>query len=463
MGFLNLRVAAACLLLFSITYSQSAVAQPEVDIVFEGQFGQFGSAPGEFNQPTAVAVDSQNRIIVAERLNNRYQICNHQGECERFGFFGSMPGQFLDPQGVTVDSQDRIIIAESNEGNSRVQTCNDQGDCSVFRNLPANGIATDSTDRILFASTTHNGVYICSAASPCSFIGGLGTGFGQFNFPRDVAVDNQDRIFVADWNNQRIQICNDTGICSAFGRGGAAVGQFNNPSGVAVDQMGRIIVADRDNHRIQVCDDQGACVAFGEFGTGPGQFQRPLGVAVDNENRIIVSERDGNRIQIFRLDGPGFKLNPGLNGSWANFDTLGQGFFIDVLPDIPLIFFAWFTYDTTQPEQALSLNNDRSMKQLATAQVGDENHRWLTAQGSYDLDSNSAILDVTLTTGGLFDDPAPVTNSPPGSQGTITLTFKDCKTGTVDYDLTAAGLSGSVPIQRLAEDNVPLCESFAEK
>ena len=36
-----------------------------------------------------------------------------------------------------------------------------------------------------------------------------------------------------------------------------------------------------------------------------------------------------------------FQINPGLNGSWANFDTLGQGFFIDVFPSIPLIFFHW--------------------------------------------------------------------------------------------------------------------------
>lgn len=158
---------------------------------------------------------------------------------------------------------------------------------------------------------------------------------------------------------------------------------------------------------------------------------------------------------------PAFQINPGLNGSWANFDTLGQGFFIDVFPDIPLIFFAWFTWETGQAapaqNESLAPQAAKSGSKLQ-AVVGDDNHRWLTAQGPFS--GNSAVLNVTLTTGGLFDDPTPVTNSTAGEQGTITLTFDDCKTGTVDYDFTAIGLSGSVPIQRLSEDNVLLCESM---
>ena len=146
-----------------------------------------------------------------------------------------------------------------------------------------------------------------------------------------------------------------------------------------------------------------------------------------------------------RSDHQDFLINPGLNGSWANFDTLGQGFFIDVLPDIPLVFLAWFTWEVDQQAPA---QNKTLLQQLAQsgsksqAVVGDENQRWLTAQGSFA--GNSATLDVTLTTGGLFDDPQDVTNSDPGTQGTITLTFTDCKTGTVDYNFTAIGLSGSV-------------------
>jgi hypothetical protein len=149
----------------------------------------------------------------------------------------------------------------------------------------------------------------------------------------------------------------------------------------------------------------------------------------------------------------GFEINPGLNGSWFNPETTGQGFFLDVLPETDLVFIAWFTYDTTQAAQVLKVQSGRPPKALKAATVGDDNHRWLTAQGPFS--GNIAQLEVFLTTGGLFDDPAPVINTP---EGTITLTFQDCTSGTVEYEFTSAAVSGSVPISRLADDNVALCE-----
>jgi cyclophilin family peptidyl-prolyl cis-trans isomerase len=171
---------------------------------------------------------------------------------------------------------------------------------------------------------------------------------------------------------------------------------------------------------------------------------------VARENLVMVNAREG-----------GIPLNPGLNGSWANFDTLGQGFFIDVLPNIPLIFLAWFTWETSQQAPAGSgdsLQQASGSGNKLQAVVGDDNHRWMTAQGFYA--GSIADLDVTLTTGGLFDNPQVTDNSDPGTQGTISISFSDCKNGIVKYDFTAAGVSGEVPIRRLADDNAPICEAF---
>ena len=49
-----------------------------------------------------------------------------------------------------------------------------------------------------------------------------------------------------------------------------------------------------------------------------------------------------------------FRINPGLNGAWFNPVSSGQGFLIEVFPDINQVFLAWFTYDTTQPDPATS-------------------------------------------------------------------------------------------------------------
>jgi len=49
----------------------------------------------------------------------------------------------------------------------------------------------------------------------------------------------------------------------------------------------------------------------------------------------------------------------------------------------------------------------------------------------------------------------------PGSDGTIILTFDGCNSGTVEYDITSINRQGTVPIQRVAGDNIVLCEALS--
>jgi len=135
-------------------------------------------------------------------------------------------------------------------------------------------------------------------------------------------------------------------------------------------------------------------------------------------------------------------LNHGLSGAWANPDTSGQGIFLEIYEQLRFVFMAWFTYDTSQPEEGISY------------QVGDPGHRWLTAEGSYMAGSGNVTLTAVLATGGLFDNPAKVDRV---AEGTISLEFKDCRNGTLTYDLTDANVSGSFPLKRVAEDNAPQC------
>jgi len=142
-------------------------------------------------------------------------------------------------------------------------------------------------------------------------------------------------------------------------------------------------------------------------------------------------------------------INPGFNGSWFNSATSGQGFFLDVLPTTGLVFLSWFTYDTSLADDSLS------------AVVGHPGHRWLTATGAFEGDT--ATLDITLTRGGIFDDPTTVTNSEAGTYGSITLTFTDCNNGELVYSFDESGLSGTIPITRLLGDNIALCEELSSQ
>lgn len=139
-------------------------------------------------------------------------------------------------------------------------------------------------------------------------------------------------------------------------------------------------------------------------------------------------------------------INQGISDAWFNPETPGQGFFIIVLPDIGKIFLAWFTYDTERPPGSV------------TAILGDAGHRWLTAFGDYSGDT--ATLDVEITKGGIFNAVPPTTTQ--SVQGTIVLEFIDCDTGLVHFNIPSLGLSGTVPIQRLSNDNIALCESQSE-
>jgi len=131
-------------------------------------------------------------------------------------------------------------------------------------------------------------------------------------------------------------------------------------------------------------------------------------------------------------------INAGMDGTWVNSDTLGQGFLIDAHPNPRggnFIFVAWFTYgDDT-----------------------DSGQRWLTAQG--DFAGPTAAIDVYETTGGLFDDPQAVNVSP---VGTMTIDFTDCSNAQLSYTLTDDGLDGDMTISRLIPGAQAMCEELAD-
>lgn len=148
------------------------------------------------------------------------------------------------------------------------------------------------------------------------------------------------------------------------------------------------------------------------------------------------------------LTASGFEMNAGLNDAWYNPETDGQGYFITVFPDLNTVSLAWFTYDSEPSADDV------------TAKLGDPGHRWLTAVGP--IDGNQAIMEIEMTSGGLFDTVSEITRTdPPGSDGTILLTFDNCNSGTVEYDIPSINRQGIVPIQRVASDNIVTCEALS--
>lgn len=70
-------------------------------------WGKKGSAPGEFNEPHGIALDSAGRVFVADRANSRIQIFDQDGK------FLAEWRQFGRPSAVFIDKNDVMYVADS--------------------------------------------------------------------------------------------------------------------------------------------------------------------------------------------------------------------------------------------------------------------------------------------------------------------------------------------------------------
>ncbi len=71
------------------------------------EWGSLGSNPGEFREPHGLAMDSQGRLFVADRGNNRIQIFDQDGN-----WLESWT-QFSRPSGIFIDGEDVLYAADS--------------------------------------------------------------------------------------------------------------------------------------------------------------------------------------------------------------------------------------------------------------------------------------------------------------------------------------------------------------
>jgi hypothetical protein len=155
--------------------------------------------------------------------------------------------------------------------------------------------------------------------------------------------------------------------------------------------------------------------------------------------------KEGEFFYMFAPSAP-FNITLAMAGSWYFPDTTGQGFLIDIFDTANRMFLAWFTYDLERP------SND------VTALIGDPGHRWITAVGPFQGDT--ANLNINWSSGMIFDAASPPVST--NQDGTLKVEFSNCFTGTVTYDLGASGRTGVVPIERIANDAVPFCESMTQ-
>jgi sugar lactone lactonase YvrE/chitodextrinase len=231
-------------------------------------WGSDGSGPGQFQEPTDVAVGPQGDVYVADASLDRVQRFTPAGVLVRtYGADGGRcSGGLVHPTAVAVGATGTVYVTDS--GPACVQMFRPDG-------------------------------------APAGAFGSYGTGDGEFENPSDVALDDDGSVYVTDIANDTVQKFTPSGgFVARFTPGDSQDVPFDAPAGIAVDPDGTMSVASYSFGRIFRVDPSGSTTAsFGGSGAGPGELSRPQGLAFDGHSRLYVADAGNNRIQAFTPEG----------------------------------------------------------------------------------------------------------------------------------------------------------------
>ena len=107
----DVTVSAAGDIFVADGYGNSRVVKFSSDGKFVKAWGTKGAAPGQFNLPHNLVIDSRNRLLVADRENSRIQIFDLEG-----GYLDQWPGLGGKPYGLAIAPDDTLYIGDAEGG-----------------------------------------------------------------------------------------------------------------------------------------------------------------------------------------------------------------------------------------------------------------------------------------------------------------------------------------------------------
>ena len=262
--------------------------------------GGKGRRKGQLDSPTAMAVDGNGNVLVADTGNGRIEKFSPNGA------FVTNIGPFEAPNGIAIDRVGNIYVAEIGSKH-RVQKLDTEGNVITEWKGPSPGfygprrIAIGPDNSIYVVDSGHNGIVkLGPDGQVLASWGSEGSGDGQFRGISSVAVDpNNNKVYVADSLNSRIQVFDSEGkfltkwLVPEWGRSYG----FED---LAVDlQRGRLYASSVNVNAILIFDLNGNRIGSLET-KPPDTLDGPSAMALGN-GKLYVLNMHGNRVSAIDL------------------------------------------------------------------------------------------------------------------------------------------------------------------
>lgn len=329
------------------TYAGSAITSPEdTSYSVAGDGGPATAA--RFYTPSAIALDRNGNLFIAENYNNRLRRVDSAGIVSTYAGGGVGDGlpatsaKLTTPRGVLVDGAGNLLIADC--GDARVRKVDPFGQISTIAGggsgaagkgnnvaatsavlgcpsgllLPTTGMYAGS---LLIADCAANLVRKVDSHGVISIVAGGGSpadGLGDggqataaaLACPDDLALDPHGRLLIADRDHDRVRSVDTKGrIRTIAGDGNIGYGYDSVPatsshvawpSGLALDSAGNLFIAENGQARVRKVDANGVITTVA--GTGdPGfggdgapaplaQLDGPTMLTLDGSGNLFIAD-----------------------------------------------------------------------------------------------------------------------------------------------------------------------------
>lgn len=282
---------------------------------YVGEWGVFGTAEGEFNNPSDLAIAANGDVYVVDYYNNRIQYFTANGSFR--GAWGSPDNgarAFGYVTGLTVVGLGPVYVVD--RGNKRVQLFDLTG--RFMESWPAGFESEYTFEDVTDVAITDNGdVYMIETGSGRNDILRFTSdrilvdvwhlepwGRPGFNFIlSDIAVGRNGSFYVglADEVTKVRRYSPEGDLINEWGSAGTGVGEFIDVGDISIAPDGTVFVTDPYGCRVQYFNAEGSFIGtFGSAGPGPGEFNFPYGVSVGPDGTVYVADSYNHRIQYFK-------------------------------------------------------------------------------------------------------------------------------------------------------------------